>query len=222
MQTSTTSSYSELYSAYASGRLDPAFVLLLETQSMLRGGVRSALAVSEVISGLMLERDIPVSLSVGAGDRALALIEQIEAETAGQVQGTSSDESYADISELPDPLSGVASAAMQGRGWQATAPGIHRLALEVGSELEVELYRIQPGARVPRHTHGGQEFTLVVSGGFSDETGSFGPGDLSVKGPDDTHQPVGDEDGVCFALAVRDAGLRFTGIMGVIQRMLGK
>ena len=47
MQDSATSSFSELYSAYAAGRLDPAFALLLETQSMLRPDVRGALAVSD-------------------------------------------------------------------------------------------------------------------------------------------------------------------------------
>ena len=54
MQQPATSSYSELYSAYAAGQLDPAFALLLETQSMLRRDVRGALAASEAVSGFML------------------------------------------------------------------------------------------------------------------------------------------------------------------------
>jgi putative transcriptional regulator len=29
-------------------------------------------------------------------------------------------------------------------------------------------------------------------------------------------------DGVCYALAVRDGGLRFTGLMGVVQRLIGQ
>jgi putative transcriptional regulator len=88
--------------------------------------------------------------------------------------------------------------------------------------MEVELYRIQPDATIPRHTHGGQEFTLVLAGGYTDETGSFGPGDLAVKGPEDTHQPVGDSGEICFALIVRDGAIRLTGAMGVVQRMLGR
>ncbi|MEO1189022.1 MAG: cupin domain-containing protein, partial [Pseudomonadota bacterium] len=30
---------------------------------------------------------------------------------------------------------------------------------------------------MPKHSHHGSEFTLVVAGGFTDESGSFGPGD---------------------------------------------
>lgn len=211
--------FSELYSAYAAGRLDPAFALLLETQSMLRGDVRHALAVSETISGVMLEMSEPARMSAGAATRALDLIAQLEGETGRAASRGPEDRELAD---LPDPLRTPAQDAFAAAGWQGTAPGIRRMKLDVGSELDVELYRIQPNARVPRHTHGGMEFTLVVAGGFSDESGSYGPGDLAVKGPDDTHQPVGDPGDVCFALAVRDSGLRFTGVMGMIQRVLGR
>ncbi|MEQ3649485.1 ChrR family anti-sigma-E factor [Hyphomonas sp.] len=219
MQDPATSSFSELYSAYAAGRLDPAFALLLETQSMLRTDVRGALAVSEAISGSLLESADPVQMSAGAGARALDLINALETEETPVVRSPPHDNELAD---LPAPLRDPALDAFGAKGWQGTAPGIRRMKLDMGSDLEVELYRIQPGAKVPRHTHGGKEFTLVVSGGFSDETGSFGPGDLAVKGPDDTHQPVGDAGEVCFALAVRDAGLKFTGVMGLIQRVLGQ
>lgn len=221
MPTSAASAFGELYSAYAAGRLDPAFSLLLETQSMLRPQVRQAMAVGETISGLMLERDQPAAMSRNAGARALALIDELEA--GGLPMHAAPHLPHEpELSELPQPLREPALTAHGDKGWQTLASGIRRLGLDVGSELEVELYRIQPGARVPRHSHGGQEFTLVVSGGFTDETGSYGPGDMAINGPEDTHQPVGDADGICYALAVRDSGLRFTGVMGLVQRLLGK
>ena len=60
-----------------------------------------------------------------------------------------------------------------------------------------------------------------MAGGFSDERGSYGPGEVVINGPSDLHQPVGDEGEVCYALAVRDGGLRFTGVMGLLQRLMG-
>ncbi len=209
----------ELYSTYASGRLDPAFSLMLETQSMLRPDVRRTLAASEAISGLMLETEQPAAMKTHALQSALDLIEGIE--TAGNVPGSPPGARDMELEQLPNPLRDHAVDAFRASGWRGVAGGIARLGLDVGSDLEVELYRIEPGARVPRHSHGGQEFTLVVQGGFSDETGSYGPGDLSVNGPEDVHQPVGDPGEVCFALAVRDAGLRFTGMLGLVQRVLG-
>ncbi|MFN3911594.1 cupin domain-containing protein, partial [Hyphomonas sp.] len=98
---------------------------------------------------------------------------------------------------------------------------LKRLNLRSGERLETELYRISPGARIPRHAHAGNEYTLVVAGGFSDERGSYGPGEVVINGPNDLHQPVGDEGEVCYALAVRDGGLRFTGVMGLLQRLMG-
>ncbi|MFH1517527.1 MAG: cupin domain-containing protein, partial [Pseudomonadota bacterium] len=124
-----------------------------------------------------------------------------------------------DVSALPEPIRRAAGASSR---WKAPVPGIRRMALEIDSPMHVELYRIEPGAAVPRHSHAGIELTLVIAGGFSDALGSYGPGDLVVNGPDDTHRPVGDEGDICFALALRDGGLKFTGPLGMIQRLLGQ
>ena len=211
------STFSELYSAYAAGALDPAFALMVETQGALRPDVRRAVAAGEAVAGRMLEAEPLAGLREGALDRAFAAIDALEAEApTAPLAGEA-----AEIADLPASLRDHAVRAASQAGWKSLTPGIRRLSLDAGSELEVELYRIEPGARVPRHSHSGTEYTLVVAGGFSDETGSFGPGDLSVKGPEDTHMPVGDPGGICFALAIRDGGLRFTGVMGVIQRLLG-
>ncbi|MEZ5997441.1 MAG: ChrR family anti-sigma-E factor [Hyphomonas sp.] len=211
--------FSELYSAYAAGRLDPAFALMVETQGALRPDVRQSVAASEAVAGAFLEQQAATGLKEDALDRAFAAIDALE--TADIRTPARPPAANPELDALPDPLRALAAEAAGKGGWKMAAPGIRRLALDAGSALDMELYRIEPGARVPRHTHSGSEYTLVVSGGFSDETGSFGPGDMVVKGPDDTHQPVGDADGICFALAIRDGGLKFTGMMGVIQRLFG-
>ncbi|MBL4544621.1 MAG: cupin domain-containing protein [Oceanicaulis sp.] len=36
---------------------------------------------------------------------------------------------------------------------------------------------------MPHHGHDGTEFTLVLSGGFSDGRGSYGPGDVCMANP---------------------------------------
>lgn len=222
MGKATITDFGEVYSSYAAGCLDPAFCLLVETQAALRPDVERAVARAETIAGAFLESDEAMVLSDGAADKAMAMIDAYEAgqspvESAmrGAVDG------LGELLSLPEPLRETALESFQKHKWQSLTKGVRRLKLDAGSQVEVELYRIEPGCTVPEHSHAGSEYTLVVSGGFRDESGSFGPGDISLNDENDTHQPTGDMDGICFALAVRDGGLKFTGMMGLIQRLIG-
>jgi len=223
MSKATISDFGEVYSSYAAGCLDPAFCLLVETQAAIRPEVERAVARAETIAGIFFESEETATLSADAISTAMTMIDAHEAverplKSAVQSAGDGLDE----LLHLPEPLRETALQSFQHNKWQNLSTGIRRLKLEAGSQADVELYRIEPGSTVPKHSHSGSEFTLVVSGGFSDESGSFGPGDISLKGENDTHQPTGDTDGVCYALAVRDGGLKFTGMMGLIQRLLGQ
>jgi len=225
MGKATISDFGEIYSSYAAGCLDPAFCLLVETQSALRPDVSRAVARAETIAGVFLETEAKSALSENAIDTALAMIDAFEAGERPTPRAQAihlAGEGLDELLSLPEPLREVALTSFQKSKWQGLTQGIRRLKIDAGSNAEVELYRIEPGCTVPRHSHAGSEFTLVVAGGFSDESGNYGPGDISLKGPNDTHQPTGDDDGVCYALAVRDGGLRFTGVMGLVQRLVGQ
>jgi len=217
------SDFGEIYSSYAAGCLDPAFALLIETQAVLRPDVSRAIARAETIAGIFLDTETPAQLSDTALTKALAMIDCLESERAEPKAAVHlAGEALDELLTLPIPLREIALESCATENWKTLTPGIRRLTLDTDSQADVELYRIEPGKTVPKHSHKGGEFTLVVSGGFSDETGHYGPGDISVKGPEHTHQPTGDMDGVCFALAVSEGGLKFTGMMGVVQRILGQ
>lgn len=223
MNTTTHPPLSDLYSAYAAGSLDPAFALMVETQGALRPEVGRSLAESEIVSASMLEAAGGVEVSDRALDRALAMIDALDAGPASSVQaGKAAGAAMEEVLALPEPLRSAALESIGHRGWQVLGKGLKRLRIDAGSDLETELYRIEPGARIPCHTHAGPEYTLVVAGGFTDERGSYGPGDVCRNGPEDTHTPVADEDGVCYALAVREGGLRFKGLLGTLQRIFAR
>lgn len=214
--------FSELYMAYAAGCLDPAFALLVETQASLRADVSEAIAVGELIAAICLEDETPAALSDRALDRAFAAIDALNAEAATARRAASeAGKALEELLTLPEPLRETALIASGDKGWRFSGPGLRRMPLPVSRDVECELIRIDAGARVPRHTHEGAELTLCVSGGFSDETGSYGPGDLSLKDASDTHTPQADDDGPCIVLAVRDGGLRFSGMIGALQRIIG-
>ncbi|MEL7040378.1 MAG: ChrR family anti-sigma-E factor [Pseudomonadota bacterium] len=223
MGKATISDFGEVYSNYAAGCLDPAFCLLVETQAALRPDVERAVARAETIAGVFLETEAIAPLSDGAIDKAMAMIEAYEAgaETRAAAVHAAND-GLDELLRLPEPLRETALQSFQTQKWQGLTPGVSRLKLDADSAAEVELYRIERGQTVPKHSHAGSEFTLVVAGAFSDETGRYQAGDISLKGPEHTHQPTADTDGVCYALAIRDGGLKFTGMMGLVQRLIGQ
>ncbi|MBK8197608.1 MAG: cupin domain-containing protein [Acidobacteria bacterium] len=223
MNAAPTEHFSELYAAYAAGCLDPAFALMVETQSVLRPDVRRSIAVSDMIAGAVLETATPAVLSDGALARTLDAIEALETDAPLAVAaGRAAGKGLGEMLALPEPLRGAALDAVGSAGWKSLGRGITRLKMGVSRGMETELYRIEPGANIPRHTHAGREYTLVVAGGFTDERGSFGPGDAVLNQAGDYHTPVGDEGEVCFALVIRDGGLHFTGVFGLLQRLLGQ
>jgi len=72
------------------------------------------------------------------------------------------------------------------------------------------------------HTHRGEEWTMVLTGSYHDETGRYLPGDVQTTTPDIFHCPVADEGPVCINLAVTDAPLIFKGLLPtVIGRIFG-
>jgi len=76
---------------------------------------------------------------------------------------------------------------------------------------DVALHRLEPGATVGHHDHGGLEITVVLTGSFSDLNGQYHPGDFIVKQPGDQHRPTASENSACVCLSVTDAPVRFTG-----------
>lgn len=211
----------DLAGEYASGALDPALAFMFETQATLRPDVAETLHEAEDVATAFFEEEPCAALSPDALNAALERVEQLETcavqgKTAAMAAGKSLDE----LMRLPEPLRGKALEAAAETGWRAASPGIRRMKLTIdNSPALVELYRLEPGARTPKHTHGGPEATLVVTGGFTDVSGAYGPGDISIKGEQDTHQPVADPGEICFALSVSDGGIRLTGALGIVQRL---
>jgi putative transcriptional regulator len=196
--------------ALASGRAEPALGLFIESLIEMRGFVLDA---GEAVAGAALEAETPADLAPDALARAFAAID------AAPKQGQAPH--YPDLIKLPRRLVDVMLEAEARQGWTTAAPGVRKLRLAVGGEARAELIRLDAGHTTPWHSHKGQELTLCLLGGFSDGFASYGPGDVSVADPTIRHRPRADDDGPCFVLAVTDAGLKFEGVLGAIQKLTG-
>ena len=82
------------------------------------------------------------------------------------------------------------------------------------NRARVELLRIKPGGTSGTHTHMGDEYTVILEGSFSDETGLYRKGDFLVRNEKHKHTPVATSDRECICLAVTEAPIQLTGFFG--------
>ena len=140
MTATSRNAFSELYSAYAAGCIDPAFAMMLEAQSLIRADVRGSIAVSEMIAGNFLEAAPAARMSDGALERTLAMIDAIEVpEELQRAAGKSAGDALNELLDLPEPVRSAALDAAGRQGWQMLGLGLKRLKLDVGSSMDVEL-----------------------------------------------------------------------------------
>ena len=131
----------------------------------------------------------------------------------------------ANDSEVPQPDSSVPRCLRQfvrdgydRLSWRRVSLDIQSAELCRDSNgARVELLKIRPGGSANTHTHLGDEYTVVLEGAFSDETGLYSAGDFVVRDHHHHHTPVATRDRECICLAVTEGPIQFTGLF---SRML--
>lgn len=200
--------------ALASGRAEPGLGLFLDVLMEMRG---ISELEGEAIAGAALEAEAPATMNPDALAMALAAIDRgPSAKRAAKAMV------YPELAGLPAILCDAIQAAEARRGWSYSGPGIKRLDLGFAGGAKAEIIRLEAGTSVPWHTHKGQELTLCVHGEFSDGHATYGPGDFSAFDGSVRHQPRAHDSGTAYALAVTDAGLRFEGLLGALQKLFGR
>jgi putative transcriptional regulator len=202
----------------ASGRANASVALFIDTIVEMRGLEERA---GEVFAGVVLETEAPAEMRADALARVLATIDS--GLGVGRGAETSVASAYPELIRLPAVLTEKIRDAEARKGWTSIGYGVRQLKLGEAGGVNAEILRSPPGVATPKHTHRGREYTLCLVGQFSDATGNYGPGDVAYADPTVTHQPTADrEGGPVFVLAITDAGLQLTGVMGVLQRLIGK
>jgi putative transcriptional regulator len=129
--------------------------------------------------------------------------------------------------EVPPPQKGDVPCALAERlpsalddlPWKRVARGVSEFQLTTSEAgYTAKLLKINPGAAVPRHTHRGDEFTVVLKGVFDDGDQGYRMGDFATADPSVRHSPVATASEACICLAVTNAPLRLLTPFG---RLLG-
>ena len=198
---------------YASGSLPSTLSLLIATHITLCPDCRRAVGDIEMIGGALLDCIDPTAMTTDALDVAL---DAVEAEPVEMVESAvSMGHDFHDPAPIPLVLLEVLDGPIDGLAWKRRARGIAEVELACADDRYfASLLRIDPGVAIPTHTHEGEEITLVLRGGFADEVGQYGRGDVCHAHPGITHAPVAAPGGSCFCLVVADGSVKLTGLVG--------
>lgn len=208
----------DLLVAYAAGTLDEAPSVVVATHLALCPACRTEVARLEAIGGALLEDAAPAALRADRLDELMACLDD-----AAAVEEPASRPAPAPTPPclvLPEPLRSYVGRDLAAVPWKPLLRGVDLFEIPIpartgaGARTRTRLMRIRGGTAVPQHTHCGTELTLVLAGGFRDETGSFRRGDLAVTDQEIDHRPVADPGEDCICVAVTDAPLRLTGRLG--------
>ena len=197
----------ELLLDYTSGALGEAWSLAIATHLALCPACRRTVSFMEDIGGSLLGSIEPAPVLETTFDTLLTRLD----DTAEDVRKPGrTEETTGRKPILPQPLRGYLGSDIDGLRWRRLGMGARQLIIPTGEkEATARLLCIPAGRPVPQHSHGGLELTLVLRGAFSDDTGSYGPGDLQEADEELEHQPHAAPGEDCICLAITDAPLRF-------------
>ena len=99
--------------------------------------------------------------------------------------------------------------------WKRAFGGFEQIEIGLhGDTHKVALLRLQPGKGLPVHRHVANEFTVVLQGGYTDNTGNYAVGDFAVGPGARQHEPIADPGEPCIALIVVEKPIVLTGAWG--------
>ena len=195
----------ELLLAYAAGAADEATGLILATHLSYCAVCRRRSNEMEAMGGSLLQELAPVPMSSGALDAVLRKLDGAQPFERA-VRPVSKD-------GTPAALRAYIGGDLADVRWRQVGPRLAYVPLLRRGPVTARLLRGVPGAATGPHRHGGLEYTLVLKGGFSDETGTYAPGDLQVMEGDMRHNPIADPGEDCINLAVTTGSLKFESLL---------
>jgi putative transcriptional regulator len=204
----------DMLAAYAYGSLPEPPALLVASHLTFCPECRAGVAEFEAVGGALLE-EMPVATADG-GDLGRLLERRDRPAPADPERSAAAARGDA---RLPQPLRDYVGAELDNVEWRGRGKVRERRLLPQHGSFATRLLRIRAGAVLPRHTHGGAELTLVLTGGFADKYGHYCRGDVAIADASVDHQPIADAGEDCICLAVTDAPLRLTGFGGALLNL---
>ena len=112
-------------------------------------------------------------------------------------------------SELSDLFSTYLDCSFEALPWKKAGKNIRVCKLRNEKDSSLWMIRGEPGAKLPSHSHDGQELTLILKGSYACSSQIYSKGDLHESDEEGAHQPiiVGKEE--CVSLVATEGKLKF-------------
>lgn len=206
--------------SHSAGALPGALSVVASAHLAVCRVCRDRLLQADHIGGALLQQQQASPISTGSRAAMLARLDK-EPEPGPGIFDTATVPS-ADPDQLPSPLHHWFGPSMRALRWRRVAPGVQRILASGISGGDLMLLRIAPGSKLPLHSHGGNELTMILDGAYDDMLGHFGPGDVADLDGDTEHQPVTSPGVPCICVAATDAPLKFSGwVARTLQPLFG-
>ena len=98
--------------------------------------------------------------------------------------------------------------------WKQAFKGFNEFTTKIHGDDELKLIKMDPGASVPLHSHGGREYILVLEGSFCDEYGKYSKGDIQINDQKIKHTPIANDKEGCVCLTITENDVIFYGKFG--------
>lgn len=206
--------------SYSAGALPAALAVVASAHLERCTTCRERLLDADRIGGVLMQQqrvDIPADDARAA---MLALLDAEPAEALPTAPAEVIEERNPD--RLPSALHPWFGPSMRALRWRRVAPGVQRIRASGIAGGDLMLLRIAPGSKLPLHSHGGSELTMILDGAYDDLLGHFGPGDVADLDGETLHQPVTSPGVPCICVAATDAPLVFSSWMArTLQPLFG-
>ncbi len=196
----------ELLLDYAAGTLAAGPALAVALHVALDPVARSTVERLGVLGGALMEGGGEAPFDEDLFQRTLARLDGVAVESRPAPYAPRPGFEWA-----PAPL---APYVGPDASWRRVFGGFEEMRLSLPGEHRVSLLKLEPGRGLPRHRHVGEEFTVVLQGGYTDSTGNYGVGDFAVGPGPEQHEPIADPGDPCIALIVIEKPIVLTGPFG--------
>jgi putative transcriptional regulator len=122
------------------------------------------------------------------------------------------------------PTPAITLEALAVGRWRWLGPGIRLMPLvpRDAAGTRLDLVRVAPGVGLPGHGHTGPETACILQGGYADETGVYGAGDIAEGDVGLEHTPVALPGPDCICLIATTGRLRaHTWLARLVQPLVG-